>query len=82
MRFPLTNCPNCNALERLARKEERIGDMIHAYTRCNTCRTVFPIETISADEQRRREKAERERRRQIRGSGAKLRSSRARPERS
>lgn len=67
MKLPLTHCPVCNALERMARHERRVGDLIFVYTRCSTCRSEFPIETLSGAQKRQRERAERERRRALRG---------------
>lgn len=66
MKLPPTNCPMCNALERFARKERRIGDLIYVYTRCGTCRTEFSIEAYNVEEERQRERAHLERIRKAR----------------
>lgn len=68
MKLPLVHCPSCNALERFSRRERHTGDLIYVYTACLTCRTEFPIETLTQAEKRQRQRAERERRHSLRGS--------------
>ena len=63
-----TNCPVCNAMERFARKERRIGDRLYVYIRCSTCRTEFPLGVYTPEQERQQKREERERRRQIRAN--------------
>jgi ribosomal protein L37AE/L43A len=68
MRVPPTNCPVCNAMERFARKERRIGDRLYVYMVCHTCRTEFPIGVYTPEQERQQKRAERERRRALRAN--------------
>jgi hypothetical protein len=65
---PPANCPVCNSLQRFSRKQQLIGNRIYVYTRCLTCRTVFPIANYSDIERRAQLRGERDRRRSIRST--------------